>query len=65
LLAEIPMPVARPTSCVFGGPTLEDLYITSARTRMPDTELARQPLAGGLFHCRPGVRGTATQAYAG
>lgn len=65
LLAEIPMPVARPTSCVFGGPTLEDLYITTARTRMPEAELARQPLAGGLFHCRPGVRGTATQAYAG
>ena len=65
LVAEIPMPVARPTSCVFGGPTLEDLYITTARTRMPAAELARQPHAGGLFHCRPGVQGTATHAYGG
>jgi sugar lactone lactonase YvrE len=65
LLAEIPMPVARPTSCVFGGPNLDELYITTARTRLSEVELAKQPTAGGLFRCRPGVRGTPTVAYAG
>jgi len=30
----VPMPVARPTSCAFGGPDLADLYITSASGRL-------------------------------
>ena len=65
MIDEIRMPVARPTSCVFGGPNLDELYITSASTRMPAADLARQPLAGGLFRCRPGVRGAVTHAFAG
>lgn len=65
LIEEIPMPVARPTSCAFGGPNHDELYITSASTRMPAAELARQPLAGGLFRCRPGVRGARTHSFAG
>lgn len=64
-IGEIPLPVARPTSCVFGGPNLDELYITSASTRLPAAELARQPLAGGLFRCRPGVRGAKTVAFGG
>ncbi|MFJ5259563.1 SMP-30/gluconolactonase/LRE family protein [Streptomyces sp. NPDC088387] len=32
---ELPLPVPRPTSCAFGGPSLRDLYITTARTREP------------------------------
>jgi hypothetical protein len=65
MIDEIRMPVARPTSCVVGGPNLDELYITSASTRMPAADLARQPLAGGLFRCRPGVRGAVTHAFAG
>jgi sugar lactone lactonase YvrE len=65
LIGEIPVPVARPTSCVFGGPNLDQLYITSASTRMPAEELARQPHAGGLFRCEPGVRGARTYAFRG
>lgn len=65
LIGEIPMPVARPTSCVFGGPNLDQLYITTARTRLPATSLANQPLAGGLFRSVPGVRGVRTHAFKG
>ena len=65
LIGEIPLPVARPTSCVFGGPNLDQLYITSASTRLPAAALANQPLAGGLFHCEPGVRGARTYAFDG
>lgn len=64
-LGEIRLPVARPTSCVFGGPGLDQLYITTARTRLPAEALANQPLAGGLFNCRPGVRGLPTQRFNG
>jgi sugar lactone lactonase YvrE len=65
----IDLPVTHPTSCVFGGPDLRDLYITSARQDehgpMDPARLARQPLAGSVFHVRPGVRGLPTQAFGG
>ncbi len=43
------LPVSKVTSCTFGGPTLEDLYITSAKTGLSENELEEQPLAGSLF----------------
>jgi sugar lactone lactonase YvrE len=51
-LYSIPLPVARVTSCTFGGENLEDLYITSARTGLTKEQLADQPLAGSLFVLR-------------
>jgi sugar lactone lactonase YvrE len=49
LLHQIHLPVARITSCTFGGSNLQDLYITSAKTGLKQEELAQQPLAGCLF----------------
>ncbi len=43
------LPVGRVTSCTFGGQSLEDLYITSARVGLTDEALESQPLAGALF----------------
>lgn len=48
----IPMPVAKVTSCTFGGENLGDLYITSARKDLTEEELRKQPLAGSLFVIR-------------
>ncbi|MHB1921247.1 MAG: SMP-30/gluconolactonase/LRE family protein [Chitinophagaceae bacterium] len=48
----IELPVARVTSCTFGGENLEDLYITSARVGLSKDELEKQPLAGSLFIAR-------------
>ena len=53
----VPTPVARPTSCAFGGPDLATLYVTSARGGLSAAELERQPLAGALFAFDPGVAG--------
>jgi sugar lactone lactonase YvrE len=64
-LAEIVVPVSRPTSCVFGGADLGTLYITSARTRLKPEVLAAQPLAGSVFKCRPGVRGLPMHEFGG
>ena len=64
-LAEIELPVQRPTSCAFGGPALDTLYITSARHELTCAELDRQPLAGALFATAPGVAGLPTQEFAG
>jgi sugar lactone lactonase YvrE len=65
LLDTIPVPAQRVTSCAFGGPELKDLFITSARSGLTDSELARQPQAGGLFCARPGVAGVTAFEFAG
>ncbi len=54
---EIRLPVTQPTSCAFGGRDLRDLYITTAATTLSPEERSRQPHAGGVFRCRPGVQG--------
>ena len=53
----IAAPVSQVTSIAFGGPALEDLYITSARAGLTADGLRREPAGGGLFHCRPGLAG--------
>jgi sugar lactone lactonase YvrE len=64
-LETIRLPVARPTSCTFGGRDLDRLYITSASIGLDDEALAMQPNAGGLFMVVPGVRGLADLPFAG
>ena len=60
-LHHIRLPAARITSCVFGGETLEDLYITSAKAGLSKDELKNQPLAGSLFTIyNSGYRGVAS-----
>ncbi len=65
LLATLPVPVQQPSSCVFGGPDLDRLFITSARVGLTKAELAGQPQAGGLFEANVGVRGVPITPFAG
>ncbi|PXX30589.1 sugar lactone lactonase YvrE [Arenibacter sp. ARW7G5Y1] len=51
-MLSISMPVSQVTSCSFGGDSMEDLYITSARKGLSKVELEKQPLAGSLFVVR-------------
>lgn len=54
LLYKIFLPVSKVTSCCFGGENLEDLYITSAKIGLRESDLKDQPLAGSMFvmnHC--------------
>lgn len=50
----IALPVKKPAMCAFGGPGMDTLFVTSIR---PGGDLSDQPLAGGVFALRPGVRG--------
>lgn len=59
----IRLPVSMVTSCAFGGPDLSDLYITTMQYGMSADAKRDQPLAGALFHCRPGVRGNAPHRF--
>ena len=65
VLAEVELPTASITACAFGGPNLDQLYITSASFRLSDAEKAEQPHAGGLFVADPGVRGVASDKFGG
>lgn len=61
----IEVPAAQVTSCAFGGPNLDELYITSAWIGLSDGAKALQPQAGGVFLARPGVRGVPAVPFAG
>ena len=61
----VEVPAAQASSCAFGGPDLELLFITTAQEGFPPGGLPDQPHAGGLFVCRPGVRGRAAFRFAG
>ncbi|MGS5085554.1 SMP-30/gluconolactonase/LRE family protein [Hydrogenophaga sp. A37] len=50
----LPVPMKKPAMCAFGGAGLDTLFVTSIR---PGGDLSDQPLAGGVFALRPGVRG--------
>jgi sugar lactone lactonase YvrE len=63
--AVIKLPVAQVTSVAFGGADLSELYITSARNQLSETQLVQQPLAGSLFVCRPGEQGREPNRFAG
>lgn len=65
LLEVVELPATQVTSCAFGGSGLGDLYITSAAQELSADELGKQPHAGALFRCRPGVAGLPSPAYAG
>jgi len=62
---EVQLPVTRGTSCAFGGERLDKLYITTARETLTPAQLEREPLAGSLFGCDPGVRGLPAAGFAG
>ncbi|GAC1677541.1 MAG: CBU_1789 family Dot/Icm type IV secretion system effector [Ktedonobacteraceae bacterium] len=59
----ISMPVLRPTSCVFGGSGLTELYITSAAVEEPDRP--QYPLSGDLFRIKTDIKGQIKYKFGG
>lgn len=60
--AVIELPVTKVTACAFGGANLDQLFITTSREGLPDSE---EPRAGSLFQAVPGVIGLPVRAFAG
>ena len=52
LLHQIQLPVSQVSSCTFGGPQLNDLYVTTACVGLSDAERRQQPLVGAVFVIR-------------
>ncbi|MDF0597732.1 SMP-30/gluconolactonase/LRE family protein [Psychromarinibacter halotolerans] len=61
----ISLPVPRPTSCTFGGPDMDRLFVTSARIRLSAKHLAEAPLSGSVFALDAGVTGQKDKIFAG
>jgi sugar lactone lactonase YvrE len=57
LIETVDLPAARVTSCVFGGPDLDRLYITTAA--------GPGESGGALFVCEPGVTGQPSHPFRG
>lgn len=64
-LTRIRMPTHNITSCAFGGPALQTLFITSARADLTDRQRQEQPLAGALFSVDLSSTGLAANLFAG
>lgn len=62
---EIRLPVEYPTSCAFGGETLDELYITSAWTRLSEAQRKEQPAAGDIFRLKTNIKGLPEPLFAG
>ncbi len=62
---EFPVPALHPTSCAFGGPARNELFITTAWTALSEEERKTYPLAGDLFHIVTDVTGTPRRTFAG
>jgi sugar lactone lactonase YvrE len=65
LLGRYSVPASRPTCPGFGGPGLDELFLTTAWEGLDREQRAADPLAGHLLRARPGVRGLAMAGFGG
>ena len=65
LLADIRLPVQRPTMIAFGGPDRRTAFVTTATTGLDEATLAAQPHAGAIFAFRVEVPGVPEHDFAG
>jgi sugar lactone lactonase YvrE len=64
-VARVRLPVSQPTSCWFGGPGRDLLFVTTCWEHLDATQRAAQPDAGRVFLARPRATGPPATPYAG
>ena len=62
-LERLALPCRQVTSCCFGGPNFDQLFITTARREMDAAAIKAEPLAGGLFQADVGVKGLPADCF--
>lgn len=65
LVEKIALPAKNVTSCIFGGPDLNEVYVTSARKGLDQATLTAYPATGGLFRLQTNLTGLPTFVYGG
>ena len=63
--AQIDLPVSQVSCVTFGGADCGLLFVTTARTGLPDEALAKEPQAGDLFVYRTGAQGLPAPVWRG
>jgi sugar lactone lactonase YvrE len=58
----VELPVTKVTACTFGGPKLDELFITTSREGLDPGD---EPLAGSLFRAAVGIEGLPVREFAG
>jgi sugar lactone lactonase YvrE len=58
----VELPVTKVTACAFGGPRLDELFITTSRAGL---DTGAEPAAGSLFRALPSVTGLPVRVFAG
>ena len=64
-IGTVRLPVKGVTSCGFGGPGLQDHYITTGKYLPDFAQPSPGEHAGALFRCRPGVAGMPVYRFGG
>jgi L-arabinonolactonase len=62
---EIPFPVSKPSSCIFGGKDYDELYVTTISDGLTSEDKMQQPMAGDLFMIKTDVKGFPEPDFAG
>ncbi|CAH1775554.1 unnamed protein product [Owenia fusiformis] len=66
MLQTIPIPAARVTSCCFGGPNMDILYVTCSAFQVDENEWKKYPSTGSVFQVTGlGVKGCTANVYEG
>ena len=60
--AVVEVPTALVTACAFGGPHLDELFVTTSREGLPPGD---DPLAGSLFRAEVAIAGLPVREFAG
>jgi L-arabinonolactonase len=63
IVDEIKMPISQPSSCMFGGKNLDELYITSISAGIKDK--SKEPMAGDLFMVKTETKGLPEPKFGG
>jgi sugar lactone lactonase YvrE len=64
-LASWRLPVPNVSSCAFGGPGMDVLFITTAREGLSPGQLKQYPHSGSLFRLEAGVKGAVSYEFGG
>ncbi|MDX1523955.1 MAG: SMP-30/gluconolactonase/LRE family protein [Anaerolineae bacterium] len=65
LLERIPVPALNVSSCTFGGPEMNELFLTTARKGTDPATLAKYPKTGAVFRHKTNVVGMENFVFAG
>ena len=63
MIKKINFPTKNITNCTFAGQNYNEIFVTSACSKMNAKEISKYPLSGGLFKILTNIRGKKTKSF--